>query len=146
MFEVVDLSARAGSEIRADHASLIHGEYSERIQKLLVDRSALVFRELFLTDEEQLQFAKTIGKVVPQGNDGVSKISLDPNVSDTADYVRGAFSWHIDGANDALPAKATMLTAKVLSEEGGDILICKTYAASSLLLGATCLYVHDVSY
>lgn len=65
MFEVVDLSARAGSEIRADRASLIHGEYSERIQKLLVDRSALVFRKLFLTDEEQLQFAKTIGKVVP---------------------------------------------------------------------------------
>ena len=129
MFEVVDLSARAGSEIRADRASLIHGEYSERIQKLLVDRSALVFRELFLTDEEQLQFAKTIGKVVPQGNDGVSKISLDPNVSDTADYVRGAFFWHIDGANDALPAKATMLTAKVLSEEGGDTLICNTYAA-----------------
>lgn len=204
MFEAIDLSSRAGSEIRADRAALLQGEYSETIQKLLVNRSALVFRELFLTDEEQLQFAKTIGKVIPHGQDGVSKISLDPTVSDTADYVRGAFYWHIDGANDALPAKATMLTAKTLSEEGGDTLICNTYAAyedlpeserqslrglkvrhaleatqrlvnpqptaaqltrwrtrpsqthplvwahqhgaSSLLLGATCLYVHDVSY
>ena len=204
MFKTIDLSARAGSEIRADRAGLINGDYSKEVEKLLVERSALVFRELFLTDEEQLQFAKTIGKVVPHGEDGVSKISLDPKVSDNADYTRGAFFWHIDGANDPLPAKATMLTAKVLSDEGGDTLICNTYAAykdlpeaqktklagikvrhaleatqrmvhpqptateltrwrkrssqthplvwthqhgaNSLLLGATCLYVHDMSH
>jgi alpha-ketoglutarate-dependent taurine dioxygenase len=204
MFQSIDLAARAGSEIRADREGLIHGEYSRQIEKLLVERSALVFRELFLTDQEQLQFAKTIGKVVPQGDDGVSKISLDPKVSSNADYTRGAFFWHIDGANDSVPAKATMLTAKVLSDEGGDTLICNTYAAyedlpeaqkteladvkvrhalegtqrcvhpqptaeelarwrsrpsqthplvwrhihgsNSLLLGATCLYVHDMSY
>ena len=204
MFQTIDLSPRAGSEIRADRESLISGKYSKDIEKLLVERSALVFRGLFLTDEEQLQFAKTIGKVVPHGEGGVSKISLDPQVSDNADYTRGAFFWHIDGANDAAPAKATMLTAKVLSDEGGDTLICNTYAAyedlpeaekkalagvkvrhaleatqrlvhpqptaaqltqwrrrpaqthplvwthqhggRSLLLGATCLYVHDMSY
>lgn len=50
-------------------------------------------------------------------------------MSDTADYTRGAFFWHIDGANDVYPAKATMLTAKVLSDTGGDTLICNTYAA-----------------
>src|SRR3546814_6179460 len=66
---------------------------------------------------------------LPLGGDGVSKISLDPKVSSTADYTRGAFYWHIDGANDVVPAKATMLTAKVLSDEGGDTLICNTYAA-----------------
>ena len=204
MFKTIDLSARAGSEIRADRAGLINGDYSKEIEKLLVERSALVFRELFWTDAEQLQFAKTIGNVVPLGADGVSKISLDPKVSDTADYTRGAFFWHIDGANDVAPAKATMLTAKVLADEGGDTLICNTYAAyadlpegekkmlasikvrhaleatqrlvhpqptatllarwrtrpsqthplvwkhqhgaSSLLLGATCLYVHDMSH
>jgi alpha-ketoglutarate-dependent taurine dioxygenase len=129
MFETIDLCARAGSEIRADRAGLINGDYSKEIEELLVKRSALVFRELFLTDAEQLQFAKTIGNVVPLGEDGVSKISLDPKVSDSADYTRGAFFWHIDGANDAVPAKATMLTAKVLSDEGGDTLICNTYAA-----------------
>src|SRR3546814_9778586 len=66
---------------------------------------------------------------LPLGGDGVSKISLEPKVSSTADYTRGAFYWHIDGANDVVPAKATMLTAKVLSDEGGDTLICNTYAA-----------------
>jgi alpha-ketoglutarate-dependent taurine dioxygenase len=129
MFQSIPLSPTAGSEIRADRAGLINGEYSKEIEKLLVERSALVFRELFLTDQEQLQFARTIGKVVPLGEDGVSKISLDPKVSSSADYTRGAFFWHIDGANDPVPAKATMLTAKVLSDEGGDTLICNTYAA-----------------
>jgi alpha-ketoglutarate-dependent taurine dioxygenase len=129
MFEAIDLAERAGSEIRADRAGLLKGDYSKQIEKLLVERSALVFRELFLTNEEQLQLASSIGKVIPLGEDGVSKISLDPTVSDTADYTRGAFFWHIDGANDVVPAKATMLTAKVLSDEGGDTLICNTYAA-----------------
>jgi alpha-ketoglutarate-dependent taurine dioxygenase len=203
MFQSIDLSERVGSEIRADREGLISGDYSKEIEKLLVQRSALVFRELFFTDEEQKKFADTIGKVIPLGEEGVSKISLDPTVSDTADYTRGAFFWHIDGANDVTPAKATMLTAKVLSDEGGDTLICNTYAAyedlpqaekkdlervrirhaleatqrlvhpqptageikrwrtrpsqthplvwhhqhggTSLLLGATCLYVHDVN-
>jgi alpha-ketoglutarate-dependent taurine dioxygenase len=129
MFKAIHLSSRVGSEIQADREGLINGNYSKQIEQLLVERSALVFRELFLTDEEQLRFAKTIGNVIPLGEEGVSKISLDPTVSKTADYTRGAFFWHIDGANDVVPAKATMLTAKVLSDEGGDTLICNTYAA-----------------
>jgi alpha-ketoglutarate-dependent taurine dioxygenase len=129
MFESIDLSPRVGSEIRISREDLVNGTYAKEIEKLLVERSALVFRELFLTDEEQLAFAQTIGEVVPLGDEGVSKISLDPAVSSTADYTRGAFFWHIDGANDTVPAKATMLTAKTLSDEGGDTLISNTYAA-----------------
>src|SRR6201995_325946 len=78
MFESINLSSRVGSEIHVDKPGLLNGDYSRQIEKLLVERSALVFRELFLDDDEQLQFAKTIGKVVPQGGEGVSKISLDP--------------------------------------------------------------------
>jgi alpha-ketoglutarate-dependent taurine dioxygenase len=129
MFEAVALSPRVGSEIRIAREDLVNGTYAKEIESLLVERSALVFRELFLTDEEQLQFAATIGNPVEFGESAVSKISMDPTVSSTADYTRGAFYWHIDGANDPLPAKATMLTAKALSAEGGDTLICNTYAA-----------------
>ncbi|MET0240513.1 MAG: TauD/TfdA family dioxygenase [Sphingobium sp.] len=129
MFEVHDISPRVGSEIKIGRADLVNGKYASDIEELIKTRSAIVFRELFLEEEEQLAFASSIGKVVPLGDDGVSKISLDPKVSDTADYTRGAFYWHIDGANDVYPAKATMLTAKTLSEWGGDTLICNTYAA-----------------
>lgn len=124
-----DMTARVGTEVTIDRDDFLSGKYAKDLERLLVERSALVFREMHLTDAEQLQFAKTLGEVVPLGEDGVSRISLDPTVSDTADYTRGAFYWHIDGANDLVPAKATMLTAKKLSDEGGDTLICNTYAA-----------------
>src|SRR5262245_59151237 len=118
--KVEHIKPQVGSEVTIDRADSLSGKYAKEIERLLVERSALVFREMHLTDDEQLQFAKTIGDVVPLGEEGVSKISLDPTVSDTADYTRGAFFWHIDGANDLVPAKATMLTAKKLSDEGGD--------------------------
>jgi alpha-ketoglutarate-dependent taurine dioxygenase len=129
MFERIDLSPKVGSEIRIAREEFLSGAYASQLEELLVERSALVFRAMFLTDEEQRQFARTIGEITQLGEEGVSKISMNPDVSDTADYTRGAFYWHIDGANDKVPAKATMLTAKVLADTGGDTLIANTYAA-----------------
>lgn len=124
-----DIKPLVGTEVIIEREDFLTGKYAREIERLLVERSALVFREMHLTDEEQLQFAATIGDPIAFGDSAVSRISLDPTVSDTADYTRGAFYWHIDGANDPVPAKATMLTAKRLSDEGGDTLICNTYAA-----------------
>jgi alpha-ketoglutarate-dependent taurine dioxygenase len=129
MFEVIDMKPKVGSEVRIDRESFLNGTHAKEIERLLVERSALVFKEMHLTDDEQRQFARTIGTITQQGEEGVSKISMDPNVSSVADYTRGAFYWHIDGANDPTPAKATMLTARKLANEGGDTLICNTYAA-----------------
>ena len=127
--KVEHIKPHVGSAVTISRDDFLSGKYARDLEQILIERSALVFREMHLTDDEQLQFARTIGEVVPLGDDGVSKISLDPAVSDTADYTRGAFFWHIDGANDLVPAKATMLSAKRLSEEGGDTLIANTYAA-----------------
>lgn len=127
--KISHVSDRAGSEVTIDRKDFLSGKYAGDIEQLLVERSALVFREMHLSDDEQLEFASTIGEVIQFGEYGVSKISLDPAVSDTADYTRGAFFWHIDGANDEVPAKATMLSAKKLSDSGGDTLIANTYAA-----------------
>ena len=79
MFEVIDLSPKVGSEIRIDRAAFVEGTHAGEIERLLVERSALVFREMFLTDEEQRQFASTIGEITLQGEEGVSKISMDPD-------------------------------------------------------------------
>lgn len=129
MFERIDISPKIGSEIRIDREDFLNGTYAAEIEALLVERSALLFRGMHLTGEEQRQFARTIGTITDQGDDGLSKISMNPEVSSVAGYTRGAFYWHIDGANDPIPAKATMLSAQVLAEEGGDTLICNTYAA-----------------
>jgi len=130
MFEVEHTSNRAGSVIRTTKADMVAGTYADRINELLRERSALVFPKVDLTIEEQLKFAATIGEVFLVGGKDVQKISLDPEVNPVADYTRGAFYWHIDGANDDVPAKATMLNCRVLAAEGeGDTLVANTYAA-----------------
>lgn len=130
--QVRDMSALVGSEITLARQDFLSGRYAPQIQELLVARSALVFPNLHLTDEEQLQFASTIGQVHRVGGDlELQNISMDPKVNRSAAYTRGAFYWHIDGANDRTPAKATMLSVRTLPApgEGGDTLVANTYAA-----------------
>lgn len=130
MFEVEHAKPRVGSVIRTTKEEMVSGVHAEEINRLLKERSALVFPQVHLTPEEQLAFAGTIGEVFLVGGKEMQKISLDPEVNPVADYTRGAFYWHIDGANDDIPAKATMLNCRVLAEEGqGDTLVANTYAA-----------------
>jgi alpha-ketoglutarate-dependent taurine dioxygenase len=130
MFTVENASPRVGSTIRTNKADMLAGTHADEINRLLKERSALVFPEMELTIEEQVQFASTIGKVFLVGGKDVQKISMDPEINPVADYTRGAFYWHIDGANDDVPAKATMLNCRILAEPGtGDTLIANTYAA-----------------
>ena len=130
MFEVQHASPKVGSVIRTTKKEMLAGSHAEDIKQLLVERSALAFPEMFFTDDEQVEFASTIGKVFLVGTEEVQRISMDPAINPVADYTRGAFFWHIDGANDEVPAKATMLTAQVLAEgTDGDTLVANTFAA-----------------
>lgn len=129
--DVQHAKPKVGSVVTIDKADFLCGKYAKEIERLLVERSALVFPGLFLTDDEQLQFARTIGEVNLVGGDmALQNVTLDASLSKVADYTRGAFYWHIDGANDPIPAKATMLSVRTLPEPGtGDTLIANTYAA-----------------
>ena len=128
-FESIDLTPRIGTEIKASKEDLLKGGLREEIRELLEQRGVLLFRELGMTDEEQFEFAQTLGEVIPQGIRGIYKISLDPEVNDTADYLHGTFYWHIDGAQDDVPTRASLLTARILSKEGGQTEFANTYAA-----------------
>lgn len=130
MFEIHDASPRVGSVVRTTKHEMLDGSHAEQIKRLLVERSALAFPQMHFTVEEQLRFAATIGEVFLVGGKEVQKISLDPSINPVADYTRGAFFWHIDGANDKVPAKATMLSCRVLADEGtGDTMVANTFAA-----------------
>jgi len=121
-----------GSIVTIDRNDFLSGRHADEIRQLLVERSALVFPAMHLSDDEQLQFARTIGEVHLVGGDKeLQNISMDPDINPVADYTRGAFYWHIDGANDPIPAKATMLSARTLpaSGEGGGTSVANTYAA-----------------
>lgn len=128
-FETQDLTARIGTEIKAAKAQLLRGGLREQIRELLEQRGVLLFRELNLTDEEQLAFAQTLGEVIDQGFRGIYKITLDPTLNETADYLHATVHWHVDGAQDMVPTRASLLTARVLSQVGGQTEFANTYAA-----------------
>lgn len=100
----------------------------------------LVFREVNVSDDELLAFSRLLGEVVV-GRTGehehseISTITLDPSRTDAvlAWYRQGNFLWHIDGATEELPQKATLLTAREVDEAEGDTEFASTYAAYEAL-------------
>jgi alpha-ketoglutarate-dependent taurine dioxygenase len=134
MFETHNASPLVGTIIRTTSEDMLAGTYADEINRLLEERSALVFPRANLSPEEQLTFARTLGEIFLVGGKTLQKITLDSGVNPKADYLRGTFYWHIDGTKDDIPARATMLTARVLSDEGsGDTLVANTYAAYDAL-------------
>lgn len=124
-----DLSPRIGSEILATKEQLLQGGYAEEVRELLEQRGVLLFRGLNLSDDEQYAFAQTLGEVIDQGFKGIYKITLDPKLNESADYLHATVHWHVDGAQDIVPTRASLLTARVLSAVGGQTEFANTYAA-----------------
>jgi alpha-ketoglutarate-dependent taurine dioxygenase len=98
----------------------------------LGQHGVLVFRALHVDDETQIAFSKMlddVGKAEPAEPPRIYLVSLDPTKSHTAAYTRGTFYWHIDGAQDDVPTKATTLSAHVIAATGGETEFASTYAA-----------------
>jgi alpha-ketoglutarate-dependent taurine dioxygenase len=93
----------------------------------------LVFPELHIDDATQVAFTRKLGTPVlfrartdfPE----IYPVSLDQSKNPTAEYLRGTVEWHIDGAQDEIPAMATLLSAKVLADSGGETEFASTYVA-----------------
>ena len=54
---------------------------------------------------------------------------MDKKVNKLAEYLKGAFNWHLDDTTSDVPSRATMLTGRRLSAEGGGTEFANTYAA-----------------
>jgi alpha-ketoglutarate-dependent taurine dioxygenase len=129
-FETLDLTARIGTEIKLGLPALLSGRHAAELRDILEQRGVIVFRELSPTPEQQLAIARTMGELVQQGDEGLFPISLDrKRFGHSADYLRGSLYWHIDGASDEFPTRASMLVARVLAPAGGETEFCNTYAA-----------------
>jgi alpha-ketoglutarate-dependent taurine dioxygenase len=125
-----DINPKIGTEILADKETLLSGVHAAQIRELLEQRGVLVFPKLNFTDEEQVQFTKTLGSTARERTgEEVFTISLDPEKSSGVDYLKGAFYWHFDGVIQARPILASLLSAKVLPPTGGNTEFCNTYAA-----------------
>jgi alpha-ketoglutarate-dependent taurine dioxygenase len=93
----------------------------------------LIFREAQLADEEQVKVAAALGNVREEGKNGIFKVTLDPKENTRADYLLGAFHWHIDGTHDDVPVLASLLSGRKLSPTGGQTEFANTYAAYEAL-------------
>lgn len=104
----------------------------------LAENGVLVFRALHIDDETQVAFSKKlddVGKEEPAEPPRIYKVTLDPTKTATAELLLGTFHWHIDGAQDDVPTKASMLSAHVISSKGGETEFASTYAAYDELGG-----------
>ncbi|HUA94642.1 MAG TPA: TauD/TfdA family dioxygenase [Acidimicrobiales bacterium] len=109
---------------------------AEGILSALEVHGVLVFRDLRLDPETQVSFCRRIGEVeLFTGShpvQGIFRVTLDPSKNPAADYLRGTFDWHIDGCTpvrDEFPQMATVLTACVVAEKGGETEFAGTYVA-----------------
>lgn len=135
--DVVDCTPLIGSEIRTDLDTLLSGHEAEAIRAILEQRGVVFFRGLQINDEQQVTIAKTLGSIVQnEGEGGIYKISLDSNVNQRAEYLKGSLFWHFDGSLQPYPNLATLLRAMKLSDSGGQTEFCNTYAAYEELPGA----------
>jgi alpha-ketoglutarate-dependent sulfate ester dioxygenase len=102
----------------------------------LEENGVLVFPRLELGPESQVALCERLGNVdysVGRGAvPGIMLVTLDPAKSLSAEYLRGTFSWHIDGCTlpkGQNPQAATVLSAVALADDGGQTEFASTYAA-----------------
>lgn len=135
------LGASVGAEVLDVDATRLLEDVTlpQACMEALEENGVLVFRALHIDDDTQVAFSKRlddVGKAEPAAPPRIFNVTLDPTKSATADYLRGTVYWHIDGAQDDVPSKATTLSAHVISEEGGETEFASTYAAYDDLTAA----------
>jgi alpha-ketoglutarate-dependent taurine dioxygenase len=81
-FQAHDLTERIGTEIRATPAALLEPGVADEVRALLVQRGVLVFKDLNISDEDQVDFARALGSLRDEGEKGIFKISYDKKVND----------------------------------------------------------------
>ena len=130
---------KIGGIYRISRGDLLKDDFIAAVRTALEARGVLVFPGLDASDAEQLAFTDRLGdrvnftRQVP-GSDAsapdVYKITLDKQLNAERDYVLGTFFWHIDGVTIDQPLpKATVLSARALSTEGGATEFANLYAA-----------------
>jgi alpha-ketoglutarate-dependent taurine dioxygenase len=130
------LTPTVGAEVLdVDRGRLVkEGGLAGAVMDALEENGVLLFRGLNLDDEAQATFCSKLGEVrlwpenpIPE----IFEISLKPDNPQAKSLdPRGTVNWHMDGLlDDAMPVKATVLTARVVASKGGETEFTSTYAA-----------------
>jgi alpha-ketoglutarate-dependent taurine dioxygenase len=132
-------------------SELVDNLRAEECLKALDRYGVVIYRDAHISDQDLVAFSRLLGDVVanPTGEHELTEIAtitLDPAKTDPrlAWYREGNFLWHIDGATDLLPQRATLLTARQTDPAGGDTEFATTYAAYELLSEAEKAAIDDL--
>jgi len=128
-FAAIDLTPRIGTEIKIEIPTLLSGAVAGDIRALMEERGVIAFREINLSDEQQVAFTKTLGNIVDEGVNNIYKVTMDTGENAQAEYLKGAFYWHIDGTMSDKPILASIMSSRKLAPSGGETDFSNTYAA-----------------
>ena len=120
-------------------------------QRRLDEHGVVIYREVGLDDDDLVAFSRRLGTLVvqPTGehrHPEIQTITMDPAKTNAmlASFRQGNFHWHIDGATQEVPQKATLLTARAVDPAGGDTEFADTYAAYAALSDAERSEISDL--
>jgi alpha-ketoglutarate-dependent taurine dioxygenase len=138
---VTPISPAIGAEITGlQGQELIDAAVAEGCRTALDAYGVVVYRDAHVSDDDLIAFSRLLGEVavVPTGeheHPEIQTITLDPAKSDALliSYRQGNFHWHIDGATQEVPQKATLLSAREVDPAGGDTEFATTFAAYEAL-------------
>ncbi len=128
-FTTVDLTPLIGTQIKTDLDTLLDGSIARDLRTVLEQRGVLLFRGIDMTDEQQLQFAKTLGTPRNEHGTDITKVSSDKTKSPIfAEYTEGTYFFHFDDTYMEYPALASVLRCRTVAPEGGQTEFANTYA------------------
>ncbi|PXW24540.1 UNVERIFIED_CONTAM: alpha-ketoglutarate-dependent taurine dioxygenase [Williamsia faeni] len=131
------LTASVGAEITGiDTDRLLSEDLAGPILDALEHNGVLVIPGLHLAPEAQVAFGRRLGEVdYSPGHHpvaGIYRVTLDKSKNSSANKLKATFDWHIDGCTptgDEYPQMATILSAKAVSDKGGETEFASSYAA-----------------
>ena len=120
---------------------LVDEARADELLSLLAQHGVVVFPEIDISDTDLVAFSRLLGEVTPNPTaehdlPEIATITLDPTKTREllAWYRQGNFIWHIDGATEPLPQRATLLSAQQVDDgDDGDTEFASTYAAYDAL-------------
>jgi alpha-ketoglutarate-dependent taurine dioxygenase len=134
------ISESIGVEVRGyTSVDFLRTRVADECRQLLFEHGVIVYREAHIADADLVAFSRMLGEVVvaPVGghpdHPEISPVTMDPSKSVLAGLRRSTIFWHTDGLTDAVPQKATLLTAREIADDGGDTEFANTYAAYEAL-------------
>ena len=145
--EITPTDATLGAVVSNVRLNALEDEAFQVIEEAWHAHAVLIFPDQHLSDEEQVAFSNRFGplersltKTHTQGDPAIihlSNVKKDGTLwgadSDTGRLLKGNNYWHTDSSYKRIPAKASLLRAKIVPKTGGETAFADMRAAYDAL-------------